>query len=284
MVTLIATTYNAEEGLEAWCESIVKQTRKPDEVIIVDGGSTDRTLDILRKYPFRVIYRPDLNTKYHKSPVAAGRNVAIQEAENGIICVTDAGCVLSQKWIERIVEPFRHEEVEVVGGAYSGMVTNPFSERVSLFMSRNSLPVTEFSSRSIAFRKRLWALVGGYPEVSLTGEDTLFNQAIKGAKSAFAQEAVVFWHSPRTWREFARLQYRYALGDGYSLIRRASYAKIAGKYAVAVLLTLSGLWWVAVLGLTAILWKQDVELKVVSDVSKTLGYARGILSRLRDMI
>ena len=267
MITLIATTYNAEEGLEAWCESIMAQTVMPDEVIVVDGGSTDNTLKILRRYRFRVIYRPDLNIKYHKSPVAAGRNAAISEAENGIICVTDAGCVLSAKWVEKITEQFKNQEIEVVGGSYRGMVSNPFSSRVSLFLSRNSLPITEVSSRSIAFRKRLWALVGGYPEVSLTGEDTLFNQAIKGARFGFAQEAVVFWKCPTTWKAFARLQFRYAQGDGYSFIRKASYARIALKYLFPPLLVT--------------LWNKDIPLKLVSDVAKITGYISGTAKRIK---
>lgn len=279
MITLIATTYNAEEGLTAWCESIQKQTRKPDEVIIVDGGSTDGTLAILRKYPFRVIYRPDLNRKYHKSPVAAGRNAAIEAASPGIICVTDAGCVLSLKWVEKITEQFKHEEIDVVGGSYTGVSTNDFSHRVSLFLSRNTLMITEFSSRSIAFRRSLWQRVGGYPEVSITAEDTLFNLAIKGERFGFAQEALVYWRCPDSWKAFAMLQYRYAYGDGYSLIRKASYASIAGKYALAVLLTLSGLWYAVLPLFVWAFWKKDIPLKIVSDISKSCGYFIGIINR-----
>jgi glycosyltransferase involved in cell wall biosynthesis len=275
MITLVCTTYNAEQGLRAWCESVKNQTLKPDRVIVVDGGSTDNTLSILKEYRFTVAYRPDLNIKYHKSPVAAGRNAAIRLASEGIICVTDAGCVLSLMWVEKITEAFRDEMVDIVGGSYVGVSTNGISERVNRFLSRGHLQQTEFSSRSLAFRREVWKDVGGYPEVYLTGEDTLFNQAIKKYVSTFSSGALVYWNCPATLKTFAHLQYRYALGDGISRLRMSSYAKIVGKYVFFAILALT-FWPGALLGAIVFFWKRDIPIKIVSDAVKTAGYIVGL--------
>ena len=47
-VTAITVTLNNEHDIEAMLESLIKN--KPDQIVIVDGGSTDRTVEIARKY------------------------------------------------------------------------------------------------------------------------------------------------------------------------------------------------------------------------------------------
>ena len=48
-VSLIATVLNGAEHIEDFLGSLALQTRAPDEVVIVDGGSTDHTVDLLRR-------------------------------------------------------------------------------------------------------------------------------------------------------------------------------------------------------------------------------------------
>jgi glycosyltransferase involved in cell wall biosynthesis len=270
MITLIATTYNASEGLIAWCESIKHQTVKPDSVIVVDGGSTDDTPEILRQYGFHVFYLPTFNAKYCKSPVAAGRNRAIYEAKDGIICVTDAGCVLSLGWVEAITAPFVADPtVWVVGGSYRVVNKSRFGQRMAGVFNRDALNRLEFSSRSIAFKRSVWLEVGGYPETSVTAEDTLFNYSIKHYPSAFAPNALVYWNGPKGWKAFARLQYRYAWGDGFNGLRRGSYFRIFAKYLFPPFLVYA-------------FWGKDIALKFVSDVSKSIGYIAGTIEKVKN--
>src|SRR5512139_3933282 len=113
-VTLIATILNEEETLPALLDSIAAQTRPADEVIICDGGSSDRTPTILRGYadrlPLRIIELPGAN-------ISAGRNAAIRAASNNLIAVTDAGVRLEPEWLERIIAPLEHDpSLQVVSG------------------------------------------------------------------------------------------------------------------------------------------------------------------------
>ncbi len=56
VISIISVTYNAEVYLEQTIISIIKQTYQNIELIIVDGGSTDGTLDIIKKYEDRISY------------------------------------------------------------------------------------------------------------------------------------------------------------------------------------------------------------------------------------
>ena len=66
-VSLIATVKNEGEALRPLLDSIIDQTRSPDEVIICDGGSTDSTPAILEEYaqwlPLRVVSAPSASSR-----------------------------------------------------------------------------------------------------------------------------------------------------------------------------------------------------------------------------
>ena len=87
-VALCLTVLNEADNLAALFGSIVAQTRLPDEIIIVDGGSSDGTAELAweweaRGLPISLLVQPGAN-------IAMGRNLAIAHAQSPIIAVTDA--------------------------------------------------------------------------------------------------------------------------------------------------------------------------------------------------
>ncbi len=112
-VSLVVTVLNEAKTIEAFLDSIEKQTLKPDEVVIIDGGSTDWTVNKL--------IRPQMNIKvlvYAGSNRSQGRNKGIQIAKNEIIAITDCGCILDKNWMRAITKPLVDENVSVVAGYY----------------------------------------------------------------------------------------------------------------------------------------------------------------------
>src|SRR5690349_2861340 len=101
-ITLVATVLNEEKSIKALMESIAAQTRRPDEIIICDGGSSDGTPQIVRGYADRL---PVLLITVPGANISAGRNTAINAASHDLIAVTDAGVWLEPEWLARIVAP-----------------------------------------------------------------------------------------------------------------------------------------------------------------------------------
>ena len=226
-ISLVVTVYNEENSIDRFLDSVWTQTRHPDELIIVDGGSTDQTVAKIKSsamksclFPYRVIIDPSCSKNFSAGPIARGRNVAIANATFEIIACTDAGCILDTFWLEEIIKPFQTIACHAVAGSYRTEEVTYFQRLFAKTLVPNHTDVMspKFlpSSRSIAFRKSVWEKVGGYPEDSYTAEDTAFD--LKIIRSGFrfnpAPKAVVIWNSPRTFSESIRRHYSYGFGEG----------------------------------------------------------------------
>ena len=218
-VSLIATTYNENKQVVEWLESLQKQSRPPDEIVIVDGGSSDGTLETLRRFSenspiaMLVISEPGAN-------IARGRNIAIEAARYSIIAATDFGCRLDPQWLKHIMVPFQVEtRTQVVAGWYRAVDGSGKELPYRGWPTLNEVDPQSFipSSRSIAFTKQAWLLAGGYPEwLTLTGEDTYFALELKRHCTywAFVPSAFVDWVGPLTWKEFWKKSYSWSIGNG----------------------------------------------------------------------
>lgn len=236
-VSLISTTRNEASNVETWLNSLLKQSRLPDEIVITDGGSTDGTPDLIRRQaasfpiPIRLIEAQGAN-------ISRGRNIAIQHASYDVIASADFGVELSAEWLHYLILPFEAEPlVEVSCGFSQPAPGNEFSHHAAhcLIPTLDVIKPQQFlpSSRSLAFRKKVWERVGGYPEwLSFAGEDTLFDLYARLHKGlwAFVPQAVVYWHAPDTLTKLYRTQYRYSKGDGEA----GSFASIYWAKAEAV--------------------------------------------------
>lgn len=226
-VSLITTLFNEANNILNFLESYKNQTKYADEFIIVDGGSTDGTINIIEQYAnknqelyIKVIVDKTCSKKYTTGPIAKGRNIAIENAKYNFIAVTDAGCILDKHWFEEISKPFEYDSVDVVAGWYEANAINDFQKKYAeIFM----LPLAKIdastflpSSRSIAFKKSCWEKVDKYPEDTYTAEDTKFDLDLKevGCKFVFVPKAVVFWDCPFDMKEAKQKHFAYAFGDG----------------------------------------------------------------------
>lgn len=240
-VSVVATVKDEADSIEGFVESLLRQTRPPDEIVVVDGGSSDGTAGVLSRSS-----AADSRLRIHTAPgssIAEGRNVAIRLAAGPIIAVADAGTVLRPDWLEKLAEPFEHDAaLAVSGGFFLPGGKSRFERCLATVITPQlqEIDAAEFlpSSRSIAFRKSWWSLVGGYPEWLRHCEDLVFDLDLRsaGATFAFAPEALVSWHARSSLRAFARQYFNYARGDGHADLWPRRHAARYAAYALGLYL------------------------------------------------
>lgn len=277
-VSVIATVYNEIGAIDGLLATLAAQVRQPDEVVVVDGGSNDGTLERLREtvegqgagpgWPagirLTVISAPGAN-------ISAGRNLAIRAAQGPWIAATDAGVRLEPQWLSQLMVPADAGASWVAGffasdpastfEAALGAVTLPLESEVdpSAFLP---------SSRSVAYRRVDALAAGGYPEWLDYCEDLVFDLRMVRAigRPAFAPRAVAHFRPRTTLAAFGRQYYRYARGDGKANLFAKRHAVRYATYLVSIPMLLaaalagsapwsSAAWALLAAGLLSMVWR-----------------------------
>lgn len=219
-ISVIIPTLNEELSIDSLLLGIEKQTISPTQVILVDGGSTDTTLEKLKhwqdkKLPFQLVV-----IEQKKANRSVSRNLGIEKSTSEIVALTDAGCIPKPNWLELLTKPFSSDpKTQVVAGFYDPNPQNWWEDILAEYTSTRSWNFSEQSflpsSRSIAFTKEIWEKVGKYPEELETCEDLVFATKLKEQSEHWmvVKEAQVIWQQPKTLSELSHKIYQYALGD-----------------------------------------------------------------------
>lgn len=249
-ISLIATVLNEADNIDNLLRTMQGQTLPPDEIVIVDGGSSDGTQSVIRRYadeeglPVRLVVAQGAN-------ISEGRNIAFREAQGDIIAITDAGVKLKPDWLERITQPLRDApELHVSAGFFEADAHNLFE----VAMGATVLPLVDEidpatflpSSRSVAVRRSAIERVGGYPEWLDYCEDLIFDLRLKmlSDEIAFVPQAVAHFRPRGSWGAYFKQYYRYARGDGKADLWRKRHAIRYITYGLVVpLVALMGIFW-----------------------------------------
>ncbi|MBT9150332.1 MAG: putative mycofactocin biosynthesis glycosyltransferase MftF [candidate division WS2 bacterium] len=222
-VSIIIPTKNNGDILEKCLISIenLDHPKEDYEVIVVDGHSTDNTVEIAKRYGCKIVYE-DIGK------IGGARNIGVKVAKGEYIAFTDSDCVVDKNWLKSLIEQFNDEKIASVGGPnITPEDDTEFAKcagEVLTFLS-NPGPRYGFNVDKVmaiyhnptcnsAYRKSIFQEVGMFNPTLITCDDEELDYRIKekGYKILFTPHANVLHYRRPTWKKFAKMAFCYGIG------------------------------------------------------------------------
>lgn len=157
LCSVVIRAFNEEKYIERLINGIMQQTISSVEIILVDSGSTDSTLEIVSRYPVKVVHiRPEDFT------FGRSLNMGISQASTEYVVMASAHVYpVYPDWLESLLKPFEESKVALTYGKQRGYEGSKFSEH-QIFAQW--FPDSHFSHQThpfcnnanAAIRKALW--------------------------------------------------------------------------------------------------------------------------------
>ena len=255
-VSVIVPVRDEEHSIRELLDSLLKQTRPPDEIVITDGGSVDATPQIIDEYiqqgaPVRLL-------RAGPALPGRGRNLGAAAAQFEWLAFTDAGIRLNRDWLETLVARAAQDAVvDIVYGSWEPVTDTFFKECAAIAYVPPPSPRDGIVARprfiaSTLLKREAWEKVGGFPEDLRSAEDLLFMDRLEAAgyRAVFEPRAQVHWNlRPTLGATFKRFLV-YSRNNIRAGLFRQWQATIVFRYAMLLVLLVLALlvdaWWVLV--------------------------------------
>lgn len=292
-VSIVIPVRDEEHSIRELLDSLLAQTRPPDEIVITDGGSVDATAQIIEEYirngaPVRLI-------RAGAALPGRGRNLGAAQASHEWLAFTDAGIRLANNWLEALTTKAESDDsIDVVYGSWQP-VTNTFFKQCAAIAyvpppsSHNGTITRPRFIASTLLRREAWQKVKGFPEDLRSAEDLIFMDRVENAGYHFVFEprAQVQWDlRPTLWSTFKRFVV-YSRNNIRAGLFRQWQSTILVRYGVLAVLALAALlieprwiWIVIALWLLMLVARAAVSIRrnrVVYPASLMQNVARGVM-------
>lgn len=222
-VSVVIPTKNSAKYLEKCLRSISELDfpKEELEVIIVDGGSTDGTIEIAKKYGCKVIIE-------NGGTIGYARDLGMRAASGEFVAYTDADCVVDRNWLKELLSRFMDESIAAVGGpnvtpgddSDFGKAVGDVLELLSragaryMFNADRVIEVYHNPTCNSIYRKKALEEAGGFNYKLITVDDEELDYRIRkrGYRILFNPRAVVYHYRKGSWRSFAKMAYSYGIG------------------------------------------------------------------------
>lgn len=163
-VSIILCTYNEAPFIEQCLQSlksqsIIQQYPQDFELILVDSGSKDRTVELAKPYVDRIIHA-------QKGKLTA-RNIGTDVSRGNIVVSVDADTIYPYNWLNTLLKPFQDPHVVAVhGGTFDYTIPNVPGQFYTLatYLQRKIIRPTQMTGRNSAYYKHLFYLSGKFDE------------------------------------------------------------------------------------------------------------------------
>ncbi len=183
------------------------------EIVLVDSGSTDRTIEIAEAHDCRIVHIAKADFTFGRS-----LNYGCEAATGDFLVFISAHCVPAhEKWLANLIAPLADNRADYVYGRQVGHDVTRYSERqvfAQYFPEHDKIPQADFfiNNANAAIRKDLWARYR-FDEAVTGLEDMVLGKSVMkdGARIGYVADAPVFHIHEESFAQIRRRYYREAL-------------------------------------------------------------------------
>jgi glycosyltransferase involved in cell wall biosynthesis len=213
--SIIIPTFNGASRIGNCLDALLEQTAGRDvEILVVNDGSTDSTVDVVRCYSAVVLIN-----QANAGPASA-RNRGAMESRGKVLLFTDDDCVPAPDWLNSMLEPFTDLDVVGIKGVYRTRQTSlvarfvqiEYEDRYHLMSRADSIDFID--TYSAAFRRGRFFEMKGYdtsfPVACAEDIELSFRMSNAGWEMKFAPKAIVYHTHPNTLSAYVAKKYKFA--------------------------------------------------------------------------
>ena len=225
-ISIVIPAYNEERYIERCLKSLVNQTLHRDEyeIVVVDGESVDRTVELAKEYA-------DIVIQQKSKGVGGARNDGVKMTSAELIVTSDADIIFPTDWLERICADFEFKGVVAVYGPINPIEDSlKYRFLIGLFnklmylLARTKVFYATLGSNT-AFRRTAFLQIGGYSDMP-AGDDYEIAWRLKHLGKIYCDPNLYVDFSMRRMEQFGILQTLYIWAINAISVKRGRSAKV----------------------------------------------------------
>ena len=264
-ISVVIAGHNEADAIEKCLRSLGEQTRRIDEIIFIDDGSTDGMREIINNY--RELGRIDVALSNQvRSGKAASCNLGFTVAKGDIIINLDADCSYDRDAIEKLIEPFTDPSIGATTGSlgvrnFDRSIVTAYQAMeyiISIGMGKRALDMLEMvvcaSGAFGAFRREALAQVGLLDPGPGEDFDLTMRLRRSGWKIRFAADSWCFTDTPATFTGIIRQRRRWDRDTVRIRMRKFRNTLSPGRRKFEFIETFEQLEWLLMTAVTTIVF------------------------------
>ncbi|HWY80114.1 MAG TPA: glycosyltransferase [Candidatus Sulfotelmatobacter sp.] len=199
--TIIIITYNMGNQINKAIMSVLSQTERNFELLIIDDGSTDNTKQILNEINDK---RINYIQTYKNSGKSFARNNAIKKSKSNFLFFTDADCIVTKNWLKSGLKSLENNNCVGVEGRIfyiSKKYKRTYSDRVV-----QNLYGGEYMTANMAYKKDVLLKVGLFNSLYKRNQDRDLALRAKKLGKIYFDPHMIVYHSQSKWTPHAYLE------------------------------------------------------------------------------
>lgn len=248
-ISILIPAHNEEKSIGECVNSCLSQTRKPDEIVVVNDGSTDRTLDILKSFGEKIKL---VNLRQNTGNKSKAQEAGLKHVTTDIFISTDADTILDRNFIKEMEKSFGDEKVSAVCGFVESRKCNWITNvrEINYLIGQTIYKEAQSKINAIvvligcgsAFKTEEFRKTVTFDHDNIT-EDQDFTYKLKLAdkKILLQKKAIVYTQDPNNLKSYFRQLYRWYSGGWYCLKKNISILKKPNNALILSLIYLEGL-------------------------------------------